>query len=92
MGIINLVMGATFALLGITGVLLFTSMPDDAGKITAINVKQIDADSMQCEIEYNSSKSGNGKSVSPMEYCNEYVVGQKVALKNGMIQRYEEVD
>lgn len=92
MGIINLFMGATFAVLGVTGFLIFTSMPDDAGKITAINVKQIDADSLQCEIEYNSSKNGNGTAVSPMEYCNEYVVGQKVALKDGMIQRYEEVD
>lgn len=92
MGIINTLFGASFVILGFTGFMMYTEMPKESGIIIAINVKQIDEDSVQCEIEYKGKGNEPAIAISPMDYCTEYAVGQEVPIKNGAIYQFRESD
>jgi hypothetical protein len=92
MGIINTLFGASFVILGFTGFLMFTEMPKEDAVVTSVSLKQLDADSVQCEIGFKDEGKPEAISISPKSYCDDYAVGDKVLIKSGKIFQYNTDD
>jgi len=92
MGIINTLFAGFFVIMAYCGFLILTEMPRETAIITNIDVKQLDEDSVQCEIAYKSEDKASAVSISPTEYCESYAVGDKVLIKDGKVYRTPDLD